>query len=71
MILLIGEGFIEEFEDTAKDKECEVIFCVGDGLLVVGDGGGGLEEGGEDCGGLAVSDVVGGLFVETGGELGD
>ncbi len=71
MILRIGESFIEQFEDTAKDKECEVILCVGDGLLVVGDGGGGLEKGGEDGGGFAVGDVVGGLLVETRGELGD
>ena len=40
-------------------------------MLVVGDGGGGLEEGGEDGGGFAVGDVVGGLLVETRGELGD
>ena len=50
---------------------CGVGVHVGDGLLVVGDGSGGLEEGGEDGAGLAVSDVVRGLFVKTGGQLGD
>ncbi len=62
---------MEEFEDTAENKESEVVLGVGDCLMVVGDGSGGLHEGTEDGCGLAISDVVRRFLFQTGAQLCD
>ena len=71
MVLLIGEGFWEQLVDAAEYKEGEVMFSIGDGLVIVGNGGGGLNEGLEDIGSFAVGDILLWLFFEFGTELGD
>lgn len=71
MILLIGDGFWEKFEDTAEYKESEVVFCVGDGMLIMWDGGGGLDEWLEDVGGFAVGHILLCLLFKFRAELGD
>lgn len=71
MVFLIGNGFWEQLEDTTEYKESEVILSVGDGLVIVGDGGGGLNERLEDVCSFTVGDILLGLFFEFGAELGD
>ena len=60
---------MEEFEDTSEDKESEVVLGIGDGLMVVGDGSGGLHEGTENGCGLAITDVVRGFLFQTDTQL--
>ncbi len=49
---------MEELEDTAEDKESEVILSVGNGSMVVRNGSGGLNERTVDGCGLTITDVV-------------
>ena len=58
LIFIVGEGFIEKFEDATEYKESKVGFSVGDGMMVVGYGSGRLHEGLINGSGLAISDVV-------------
>jgi hypothetical protein len=49
---------VKELEDTAEDKQSEVVLSVGDGSMVIRNGSGGLNERTVDGCSLTISDVV-------------
>lgn len=71
LILRICNGLRQQLVDATKYEQGKVIFIIANGLVVVGDGGGGLDEWLVDVGGFAVGDIVGLLLFEFWTQLGD
>ncbi len=56
---------MKELEDTAEDKQSEVVLSVGDGSMVIRNGSGGLNERTVDGCSLTISDVVWRFLFQT------